>query len=106
MATRREQPTTPSSRQRALKGLSAPGAAEPAKATLAVATAVRALRDGRANEHQQKMALEWIVGEASGKRHFPYRDSERDTTFALGRYFVAEQITGLFYVDLASLKEG
>jgi hypothetical protein len=91
---------------RALRALPTPKASEPAKVTLVVATAIRALRDGKATEHQQKVALEWIVGDACGKRHFPYHDNERDTVLALGRLFVAEQIVGLFHVDLATLKEG
>lgn len=91
---------------RALKALATPGAAQPAPATRAVAAALQALRDGRASEHQQKLALEWIVGDAAGKRHFPYHQSDRDTVFALGRLFVAEQISGLLHVDLATLKEG
>lgn len=91
-------------RAKALKVLAVPPADAAAPVTYALALAIRALRDGVASNHQQKIALEWIVGEASGKRHFPYRGSDRDTAFALGRYFVAEQITGLFYVDMATLR--
>jgi hypothetical protein len=107
MATRRtEQPASTSDKPRVFKGLPPQRAAEPAKASIAVVMALRALRDGRATEIQQKLALEWIVAEASGKRHFPYHQADRDTVFALGRLFVAEQIVGLFHVDLATLKEG
>lgn len=87
------------------KALPSPPASQAAPVTYQVATAVRALRDGTANEGQQKLALEWIVGDAAGKRHFPYHNNERDTSFALGRLFVAEQITGLFYLDIKALRD-
>lgn len=87
------------------KALTAPPASQAAPVTYQVAIALRALRDGTANEGQQKMALEWIVGDAAGKRYFPYHDNERDTSFALGRLFVAEQITGLFYLDIKALRD-
>jgi hypothetical protein len=100
MATKRT-PTKP----KGLKPMATPPADKPADVTYAVAIAIRAMRDGAASAHQQKLALEWIVGDAAGKRHFPYHgEKTHDTSFAMGRYFVAEQITGLFYVDLASLR--
>lgn len=88
------------------KPIQAPPASQAASVTYAVAIAIRALRDGTANEAQQKLALEWIVGDACNKRHFPYHNNERDTSFALGRLFVAEQITGLFYLDIKALRDG
>lgn len=88
---------------RKAKILTPPNADAPGEVTYAVALAIRALRDGVAEEGQQKIALNWILAEACGKRHFPYRGSDRDTNFALGRFFVAEQIVGLFYVDLSTL---
>ena len=88
-----------------LKPLPRPGAQEPGPVTYPVALAIQALRDGAADEHQQKMALEWIVAEACAKKHFPRHQTQADTEFALGRYFVAEQIVGLFYVDLATLRK-
>ena len=89
---------------RKAKILPTPSADTAGEVTYAVALAVRALRDGVAEAGQQKLALNWIVSEACGKKHFPYRSSDRDTTFALGRYFVAEQIVGLFYIDLSTLR--
>lgn len=87
------------------KALTAPPASQAAPVTYQVAIAIRALRDGTANEVQQKLALEWIVGDAAGKRYFPYHGTDRDTSFALGRLFVAEQITGLFYLDIKALRD-
>lgn len=73
--------------------------------TYGVAMALLALRDGVASDGQQKMALQWIIGEACQKMEFPYHDSDRDTVFALGRRFVADQITGVFYMDIESLRK-
>jgi hypothetical protein len=75
-----------------------------ASVTLPIAAAIKALHDGSASAHQQQIALQWIVREAAGKAHFPYHANERDTVFALGRLFVAEQIVGLFNADLSSLR--
>lgn len=94
----------PPKRPRELKALAKPDPGEPAKVTYAIALAMRALKSGTASEHQQQTALEWIVAEAAGKRHFPYHLGDRDTTFALGKLFVAEQIVGLLHVDLATLR--
>lgn len=89
---------------RRLKPLPIPPANQAAQVTYAVALAFRALRDGSADSTQQKLALEWLVGDACGKRHFPYHANDRDTVFALGRLFVAEQVVGLLNVDLGTLR--
>lgn len=73
--------------------------------TYGVAMAILALRDGVASDGQQKMALQWIIGEACQRMHFPYHDNDRDTAFALGRRFVADQITGVFYMDIEGLRK-
>ncbi|HEY9064721.1 MAG TPA: hypothetical protein VIO33_07030 [Burkholderiaceae bacterium] len=87
-----------------LKALERPAADAMPEVPLAVATAVKALHNGVASEHQQRIALQWIVREACGKAHFPYHSTERDTAFALGRLFVADLIVGLFNADLSSLR--
>lgn len=87
-----------------LKAAPRRAADEPAPVSLAVATAIRALHDGTANSHQQQLALQWIVRDAGGKAQFPYHATDRDTAFALGRLFVADQIVGLFNADLSSLR--
>jgi hypothetical protein len=87
-----------------LKALPRPAADAAASVPVAVAVAIKALHVGEASPHQQQMALQWIVREAAGKAHFPYHASDRDTAFALGRYFVADQIIGLFNADLSSLR--
>jgi hypothetical protein len=57
--------------------------------------AIRALYLGNANEAQQQRALSWIINQASGTYEFNYYGDERDTSFALGRAFVGQQIVGL-----------
>lgn len=55
--------------------------------------ALKALASGKANEAQQKRALEWILTKACGvadTTHFP--DSQRDTDFANGKRFVSLEI--------------
>jgi hypothetical protein len=69
-----------------------------------VARSVKALHAGTASSHQQQTALQWIVREAGGKAHFPYHSTDRDTAFALGRYFVADLIVGLINAELSSLR--
>lgn len=69
-----------------------------------VAAAIKALHGGTASAHQQQVALQWIVREAGGKAYFPYHPNDRDTAFALGRYFVADLIVGLINADLSSLR--
>lgn len=87
-----------------LKPLPTPPATQVAPVTYALALALRALHQGKADEAQQRMVLDWIVQDAAGRRHFPYHPGDRDTAFALGRYFVAEQIVGLLHADLTSLR--
>jgi ABC-type nickel/cobalt efflux system permease component RcnA len=87
-----------------LKALPPPAANAAPEAPLAVASAFKALHAGEASGHQQQIALQWLIREACGKAHFPYHQSERDTAFALGRYFVADLIVGLFNADLSSLR--
>lgn len=78
---------------------------EAAPITYGVAMAILALRDGVASDGQQQMALKWIIAEACQKMEFPYFPDDRDTAFALGRRFVADQITGVFYMDIESLRK-
>lgn len=93
-----------STKPKTLKALKPIAATDAAPVTLAIASAIKALHDGVATAHQQQIALQWIVRDASGKAQFPYHQTDRDTAFALGRYFVAEQIIGLFNADLSSLR--
>ena len=64
--------------------------------------AVRALANGTANDGQQKTAWAYIMyltGAGGGYLDMPYRpggqDAERDTSFALGKFFVGHQLQKL-----------
>ena len=87
-----------------LRALPPPPAAQPPEAPLAVAAAFKALHAGTANGHQQQLALQWLIREACGKAHFPYRETDRDTVFALGRQFVGDIVIGFFNADLSALR--
>jgi len=91
-------------KEKTLKVLPRPGADEPGKVTVAVAGAIKAMHAGTAEPHQQQLALQWIIREAAAKAYFPYHPGDRDTAFALGRLFVADQIIGLFNADLSSIR--
>ena len=59
------------------------------------ASALIALQRGDASPEQQQRALGWIITQASGMYEFNYFGDERDTSFALGRAFVGQQIIGI-----------
>lgn len=68
--------------------------------------ALKALQDGRAEPHQQQMALTWIVNMAARTYDLSYRpDSERDSAFAEGRRFVGLEIVKLLNLDPRAIKE-
>lgn len=67
--------------------------------------ALQALRTGTANDGQQTRALDWILKAACGDGLWPFRESQRETDVALGRQFVAQQIIGLFRINLSALKQ-
>ena len=85
------------------KVLRAP-ANESAPISLFMASAARAIAEGVAGDHQQKQFMHWLVFHACGKSYPSYHDTDRDTAFALGRQFVADQINGLLTVDLELLR--
>lgn len=69
---------------------------KPADYDLSVVYAIRALIDGKANEGQQKTAIDWIITQASALYDLSYRpggnEGDRATTFHEGRRFVGSQI--------------
>lgn len=57
--------------------------------------AIKALAAGKANEGQQKRALDWIIKSVCGTYDQPFRPGEggdRDTVFACAKQFVGQQI--------------
>ena len=69
------------------------------------ASAIQSLSAGKANEGQQKHALEWILKHACALPLWPYRNCQRETDVALGRHFVGQQIMGLVHINLSALKQ-
>lgn len=68
-------------------------------------SALQALVGGKANEGQQRQALNWILNGACGLNDWPYRETERETCVALGRQFVGQQIAGLIRINVSKLKQ-
>jgi hypothetical protein len=70
-----------------------------------IVIAIQMLSEGKANEGQQTMALDWIVHELCKTYDLSYRPNEfggdRDTVFAEGKRFV-----GLELVKMTKLKVG
>lgn len=72
------------------------------------AHALKALHLGMANDWQQKRALKWIIENACGTYDMSFRpggqEGDRDTSFALGRQFVGQQIVKLLKINLSVLR--
>jgi hypothetical protein len=102
--TRRKAPAQPGMRSMAdMKPAKPRPADEPAPATNAEVYAIQAMIAGTATEHQQKIGMQWIITAAAGTPQ--YYASERDTTFALGRAFVAQQIIGIARISLVNIAQ-
>ncbi len=75
---------------------------------VADAVAIQALMTGKADANQQQRALKWIIEVCSGTYDQSYRpgaqEGERDTTFALGRQFVGQQIVKLTRLNVSKLR--
>lgn len=56
--------------------------------------ALKSLREGVATQAEQILALNYILDVLCARASNQYYPSERDTTFALGRKFVGDQIVG------------
>ena len=71
---------------------------------LADATALQALERGDAEPYQQQRALKWLIEHAAGTYEFQYYPNDRDTSFALGRAFVGQQIVKLLRLNTSQLR--
>lgn len=78
---------------------------DPAPFTKAEAAAVKAVYHGAASEHQQKLAMEWVIKAASALPSQSYRADSHATAFIEGRRFVGIQITAILELNLATLKD-
>lgn len=67
-------------------------------------SAIQALHRGDANEGQQKDALDCIINILCGTYDEPYRESERDTIFALGKAHVGREIVTITNIPLGKMK--
>lgn len=76
----------------------------PAPYTNAEVNAIKALSRGEADKEQQLMAMKWILQDACMKFEFHYYPTDRDTAFALGREFVAQQLVKIINLDTAILR--
>lgn len=66
------------------------------------AAAFQALERGEASDHQQKLALEWLMIRACGINDLSYwPDSERATSFAEGKRFVGLQVVKMLSLNTA-----
>lgn len=86
------------------KATRAQGAHVPAQYSLAEASAIQALVAGTADEHQQRLAMRWIIEQASGVYEFQFYPTDRDTSFALGRAHVGQQIIKLSKLNTMTLR--
>ena len=81
----------------------------PAEWTDETAGAIQALDRGTATQHQQKMALNYIIDVVAGTYQAHYHagpDGQRNTDFALGRAFVGSTLVKLTKLNLSVLRTG
>lgn len=76
-----------------------------APVTIAEVVALQALSQGIADAEQQKRALDWILFKACDFHGISFRESERDTSFAEGKRFVAQQINAQLITNARLMKE-
>jgi hypothetical protein len=67
--------------------------------TIFLVGALRAVRDGRANQRQQQAAMDFIINGICGTYDQAFRpgSNDRSTTFALGKQFVGQSI--IFFLN-------
>ena len=72
-----------------------------------IAIAIQMLAEGKANEGQQRMALDWIVNVLCGTYDLSYRpgvDGVRNTDFAEGKRFVGLQIIKMTKIKIGRMQ--
>jgi hypothetical protein len=69
-----------------------------------IAAAVQAVAEGKANQGQQMLAFDWIMNSLCGYYDLSYRpSSDRDTSFAEGKRFVAAQLVKMTRMKIGRL---
>jgi hypothetical protein len=87
-----------------MKKTRAAGPHIPADYKAADAFAIQQVMAGTADAHQQQRAMKWIIEQASGMYEFQYYPTDRETSFALGRGFVGQQIVKLSKLNTSTLR--
>jgi len=77
----------------------------PADYTIAEAAAIQALLEGVAEEHQQQLALKWIIETLCGTYDMSFHpEGDRETAFAEGKRFAGSQIVKLTRLNVSKLR--
>lgn len=80
----------------------------PADYTIEEVMAIKMLQEGKAQPHQQVLALKWIIEKAACTHDVSYRpggiEGQRATDFAEGKAYVGRQIIKLIKLDKAKVK--
>lgn len=85
----------------------APAAIALRKYVAADVSAIQACFEGRADEHQQRRAMAFIVNEIADTYNLAYRpDSIRETDFMLGRQFVGQALVMMSKANMQKLFKG
>lgn len=91
---------------RAIKPLPPVPVDYPVPPTIAAVGALQAVYRGTASEHQQKLAMDWIIKQAAQIGGQSYRAGDSHATaFLEGRRFVGAQILSLIGMDINALKD-
>ena len=77
---------------------------EPVKVRPEVVSAIQALERGDCPEHLQKIALEFIIVEASATYDQSYFGNSDDTIFREGRRFVGNTIVKMLKLDASKVR--
>lgn len=71
----------------------------------AEAAAVKALMIGKADEFQQKTAMDWIIRKLCGTYDPAFYESQRQTDLALGKRLVGQQLINIQHLDMKLFRE-
>jgi hypothetical protein len=88
-----------------LKPVPPPPVDQPLLPEVAVVSAIQATYRGAASEHQQKLAMEWIIKSAAAIGGQSFRADALATSFLEGRRFVGIQLMALLALNTEDLKQ-
>lgn len=91
---------------RRLRALALPPVDKPAEPTLAEVAAIKALSTGKASEHQQGIAWNFILRRAAGIQEQSFRSNDAlGMAFKDGRRFVGIQLLTISQIDTSTMKK-